>query len=780
MTQQRQFELAIVDHYMPNGNGDELCRALLSNPKSRDTTVVMHSQSRDVLELALNAGAIDLIWKDDPVNIFLMRIASIFRNLRVRQQGRQLDILLAATELLGIGMILNGANGFEPYNQTIERFSEECGGLDQFLKHQNDRVHYRVQDRSGKDRAFSFYVLDRIQGEQVVLVQDVTEMVDTVDRAEAANRAKSEFLANMSHEIRTPMNAIIGFSEEVLQQPELPGQTTKYVETILGSGKSLMRLINDILDISKLESGKMELELTCFHLPNALNDALRSLEYQAKEKRLELSIRYDRRLPNYFIGDPLRLRQVILNLAGNALKFTEHGGVELTVQPGAEPDLLYFQVIDSGIGMTREQVERIFDSFSQADASTTRRFGGTGLGTTISKQIIEMMQGSIWVESEPGEGSTFHFTSHLVETEAHEGCLFGQQTFVEEAYHSPRLFKILLAEDIEANATLLKLRLERIGHTVGWVMNGREAVEEVQNSAYDLVLMDIQMPEMDGMSATRKIREIEQKEGGHLPILAMTASIMDEDKADCIEAGMDGVEGKPIDFNRLFQVMEQTVPAGQGVPISSHRVELESEESADLTPLDGVVDYVKALKVWQTEGPYIKALRSFVGEHSDDAAEMERLLQESPDGAEPARRLAHALKGVAGNLSIGAVAELAAEIDERLKSEGGDAVGGALKQLSQALSRTAEVVNRLALPENSRAVAAEEFDEGVVKELLVKLFEALETLNPDVVEPVIEQLARYLPPGELVAIQREVENFDFEAADVQVKAMVKTLKIDQE
>ncbi len=207
--------------------------------------------------------------------------------------------------------------------------------------------------------------------------------------------------------------------------------------------------------------------------------------------------------------------------------------------------------------MTSEQVAKVFQSFSQADATTTRRFGGTGLGTTISKQIVELMGGEIWVESEPEKGSTFHFTALMTEAKEAEDCLFEKSNTIVDEYISPRTFKILLAEDIEANATLATLRLEQQGHTVYWVKNGRKTVEESQANSYDIILMDVMMPEMDGLDATREIRSIEEKTKARIPILALTASVMREDYNKCLAAGMDGVESKPIDFNKLFSEMEK-------------------------------------------------------------------------------------------------------------------------------------------------------------------------------------------------------------------------------
>ncbi|MEI6305567.1 MAG: ATP-binding protein, partial [Deltaproteobacteria bacterium] len=272
------------------------------------------------------------------------------------------------------------------------------------------------------------------------------ELNKAKEAAEAGLLVKSAFLANMSHEIRTPMNAVIGFAEVALQDPALSSETRKHVKMILSSAKELLSIINDILDISKLESAKFTLETACFNLPNVLSAAMRTLEHRAAAKGLNLSLEYAATLPIRLLGDPYRLRQVILNLLGNAVKFTTKGEIVLSVQHGNEPDMLLFSIKDTGIGMTPEQIAKIFEPFSQADASTTRHYGGTGLGTTISKQIVELMQGKIWVESEISKGSVFYFTAFFPEATTTDGCLYEEDDSIEENYISPRLFRILLAE----------------------------------------------------------------------------------------------------------------------------------------------------------------------------------------------------------------------------------------------------------------------------------------------------------------------------------------------
>ncbi len=299
--------------------------------------------------------------------------------------------------------------------------------------------------------------------------------------------------------------------------------------------------------------------------------------------------------------------------------------------------MLHFAIADTGIGMTPEQTERIFESFSQADATTSRRFGGTGLGTTISKQIVEMMGGRIWVESQLGVGSVFHFTVRLPEAVATDNCLYESATPRKLAFYSPRRFKILLAEDVEANATLASLRLEQQGHRVRWVKNGAEAVAAYQESDFDLILMDLQMPVMDGIQATRRIRELEQGRGRRIPILALTASVLNHERQESLAAGIDAIVGKPIDIDELLAQMENLTPAGFGIANNGAAPAAANEVSVDFAPLAEVADYRKGLSNWLDPLIYADALLNFAAQHGADADKIQRNLasgdSEAPSAA---------------------------------------------------------------------------------------------------------------------------------------------------
>jgi signal transduction histidine kinase/CheY-like chemotaxis protein len=387
--------------------------------------------------------------------------------------------------------------------------------------------------------------------------------------AEGASRAKSEFLANMSHEIRSPVNGIIGMTELALDT-ELTSEQREYLTMVKTSAASLMSVINDILDFSKIEAGKLVIEDVAFGLRHTLAEIIDVFSLRARQKGLELSCLIPPELPDALVGDPTRLRQIIINLVGNALKFSKQGAIVVRTEiedKTPSQAVFHFSVADAGIGIALEKQSLIFDAFTQSDSSTTRQHGGTGLGLSICAQLVALMGGNIWVESQPGQGSTFHFKVR-----------FGLQDLPARSKtpvdHIPaplaparqfpaglqRHLKILLAEDNLVNQRVAMRFLEKRGHSVVLAQSGKKALDAWRHQLFDLILMDVQMPEMDGFEATARICADEESTAKHVPIIAMTAHAMVGDRERCLAAGMDDYISKPINASDLYAAIDRLNP----------------------------------------------------------------------------------------------------------------------------------------------------------------------------------------------------------------------------
>lgn len=518
-------------------------------------------------------------------------------------------------------------------------------------------LNYRIIQKSGDIRWVLEYgglVLDENQKVKFLdgVILDNTDrrmieeaLIESKEKAELAAMTKTTFLANMSHEIRTPMNAILGFTE-ILLAGDLIGNQKKQLETVKNSARSLLRLLNDVLNSAKLDKGAVELEVFDFSLVSLVDQVCSAMSIEAKRKGLRFQYKISEGINDYYKGDSLRIRQILTNLIGNAIKFTKEGFIQLNVS--AKGGEVLFHIEDSGIGIAADRLEKIFDPFTQADVSMSRKFGGTGLGTTISKQLVELMRGMIWVKSELGVGTHFYVSIPL---EIGNPVLEINENI---QFDLPKL-KVLIVDDVKQNVELIQLLMTTNGHEVEIANNGREALEVYKSKTFDLVLMDIQMPEMDGLEATRQIRILEKVNNLRVPILALSASVFEEDRISAKEAGMDGFVSKPIDLQDLFFEIRKTIT--NFASPNDISVKNKPTKENEIFSLD------RGIQLFGSIEKYTKMLNGFFFDIEKDVKEWNKYNRD-PIGQQT---FLHRLKGVSSNLGIYPISDECIRLEKKIQ-----------------------------------------------------------------------------------------------------------------
>lgn len=715
----------------------------------------------------------------------------IVQPLRVKKDRQVLfHSLSTKNRVLGIFFGQLAVRRDRIYQQTLDLFSIALSnmslGMENAILYHEVKAHNILLEKQVKEKT--------------------RQLKEAKEYAEAASRAKSEFLANMSHEIRTPMNSIIGFGD-MLSKTHLDDEQNEFVDSMRTSGHSLLNLIDDILDFSRIESGKLDLEEIDFDLSMTIDSIIHTMAPGAKQKGLEIIGYLSPDVIPFVNGDPERLKQILVNLIGNAIKFTEKGKVVLECKrisekedDSAKGQTLLFSVRDTGMGIPEDKQELIFESFRQADGRTTRKYGGTGLGLSISSQLVRMMGGKLHLKSPPdGEtsGSEFYFSISLAMGKGKKVKEGEEPVTRYQVQETKRRYKMLLVEDTPLNIKLVTKLLTPLGHTVVVAENGKLAVDAVKRESFDVVLMDVQMPVMDGLEATKEIRKWEsgnnqQSSIQRVPIVAMTAYAVKGDKEKCLEAGMDGYISKPIKIKEIMPAIKSIIEKKSG-----SCPETEDPVQKDIPATIAGINIEEALERFDgNKELYREILNEFskgndntIHEIRDAVARKDMIL---------ARRLVHTLKGTAASISANTVRAAAIEFEKAIKQEAPDGVDSLIDNLENALNEVLESVRTLSLALNDRRYSEEKSDrlsettsnsavfntspnKAEVVIMLSKLAGSLRECDPVRSEKCIDSIKQHLDRSDLCKeirlLESNINDFDFEEAQKTLYSITEELGI---
>jgi PAS domain S-box-containing protein len=628
----------------------------------------------------------------------------------------------------------------------------------------NYTIEYRIIDRFNKVRWLreqGSYVKNE-QGKTIWLdgfIMDISdrkimenELIAAKEVAEQAAAARAAFLANMSHEIRTPMNSVIGFSDILLDTP-LNTEQHKHLSTINGSARSLLHLLNDILDSAKLDKGKLDIDSRVFVLTEEVDTVVSTFWLDAKRKGLNLNVEVAPGLSTLYQGAPERIRQVLNNLVGNAVKFTSRGDVTLSIQCGDKPGDISFIIEDTGIGMTREQLDKVFDAFTQADDSMSRKFAGTGLGTTISKQLVELMGGTISVSSQKGKGTCFRFTLPL-------SVVHGPIPKALRTQISLPPLSILVVDDIEQNVELLKVLFERSGHKIDIANNGKVALDKMRDGAFDVVLMDLQMPVMDGLTAAIKRREYESSNNlKQLPIVALTASVLAQDKKAAHQAGMEGFANKPIDYPVLCRVIASVLGL-EGSALSYVPTQLKTH----------TIDWSRGESLWGSRDALVKEITTYVKDFQQHKIEFQAAIDDND--YTHICSLSHRYKGVAGNLGLTALMTTLHHMEKAAREQ---APCDPLWQ--EVLVQLAEVFSELGNQQRLEPmIVNDDINISALLKIATEVLACVQTNHLE--EPLLQQFST-MPSGiyckQVRIICDTLDEFEFQQAEQGLKRLIEEL-----